>query len=62
MIAAAAQAVAEAGIAEGVAVTAAGGGAANRHLGEAPKRVAGGGGGCLVGTFRAPTQWAHGRG
>ena len=48
MIAAAAQAAAVAGIAEGVAVTAAVGGAATRRLGEAPKRGLGGGGGILV--------------
>jgi hypothetical protein len=43
MIAAAAQAAAVAGIAEGVAVTAAGGGAATRRLVEAPKRGLSGG-------------------
>jgi hypothetical protein len=48
MIAAAAQAAAVAGIADGVAVPAAVGGAATRRLGEAPKRGLGGGGGILV--------------
>ena len=62
MIAAAAQAAAVAGIADGVAVPAAGGGAATWCLGEAPGRGLGGGGGGKAGTFRAPTQWAHGRG
>jgi hypothetical protein len=42
MIAAAAQAAAVAGIAEGVVVTAAVGGAATRRLGKAPKRDLGG--------------------
>ncbi len=62
MIAAAAQAAAVARIAESVAGPAAGGGAATRRLGELPKRGLGGGGGRVVGTLRAPTQWAHGRG
>jgi hypothetical protein len=42
MIAAAAHAAAVAGIAEGVVVTAAGGGAATKRLGKAPKRNLGG--------------------
>jgi hypothetical protein len=62
MIAAAAQAAAVAGIAEVAVVTAAVGGAATKRLGGAPKRGLGGGGGGKAGTFRAPTQWAHGRG
>jgi hypothetical protein len=62
MIAAAAQAAAVAGIADGAVVTAAVGGAATRRLGEAPERNPGGGGGRKAGTFRPPTQWAHGRG
>jgi hypothetical protein len=45
MIAAAAQAAAVTGIAEGVAVAAAVDGKATRRLGEAPKRGLGGGGG-----------------
>jgi hypothetical protein len=62
MIAAAAQAAAVAGIADGAAETAAGGGTATWRLGEAPKRGLGGEGGRKAGTFRAPTQWTHGRG
>jgi hypothetical protein len=45
MIAEAAQAAAVAGIADGAAVPAAGGGAATKRLGEVPKRGLGGGGG-----------------
>ncbi|MBM4163647.1 MAG: hypothetical protein FJ222_04300 [Lentisphaerae bacterium] len=62
MIAEAPQAAAVAGVAEGVAGPAAVSGKATRRLGEAPKRVAGDGSGRVVGAFRAPTQWAHGRG
>ena len=49
MIAAAAQAAAVAGIADGAAETAAGGGTATWRLGEAPKRDLGGGGGRKAG-------------
>jgi hypothetical protein len=56
MIAAAAQAAAVAGIADGVAGPAAVGGAATKRLGEVPKRGLGGGGGRKAGAQECAPQ------